>query len=230
MEEPAKPCITSKDEESPKIAETKSYEIFLENDEYELTMNLYDISFIEFKLIQRNIIPSFYYIEKYNLENINKISYLFYKDLKEVFQFYNKIIEKKKVKLIYLKDKDKKIYLNFKNIINLDEVVEANVELKEIKLSKDEIFQELIKEVIKLKKQKNTKKPEEEKKIDIKNEIKLSINNFKKEYDEKYKNLENKILLLEKKIIENEKKIVENEKKNENKIKKNEHRRIIRES
>ncbi len=194
--EAAKPCVNTKDKENQKITESKSYDIFLENEEYELIINLYDTSYIEFKLVQKNSILSFYYIEKYNLENINKFSYIFCKEMKEVFQFYNKILEKKKIKLKPSNDKNK-ICLNFKNIINFDEVVEANLELKQVKLSKDEIFEELIKEVIKLKNQGNKREQtSEEKKSDLKNEINL---------EEKYNNLENKIIFLENKFVENEK-------------------------
>ena len=189
--------LNTKDEENQKITESKSYEIFLENEEYELIINLYDTSYIVFKLVQKNTILSFYYIEKYNLENINKFSYTFCKDMKEVFQFYNKILEKKKIQIKPSNDKNK-ICLNFKNIINFDEVVETNLELKQVKLSKDEIFEELIKEVIKLKKQGNKRETIfEEKKSDLKNEINL---------EEKYNNLENKIIFLENKIVGNEKK------------------------
>ena len=234
---PAKPICLSKDEENQKILETKSFEIKIENEEFELFLNVYDSSYIEFKVMQKDTIPTCYFIEKYNLENINKASYTFCKELKEVFQFYCKILQKNKVRLLFSKEKNQ-IYLNFKNIINFDEEVEANIELKEVKLSKDEIFQELIKEVIELKKGKNNKNELISKETinELKKEMNSEIALLKKSYEEKIQKLENKIMENEKnyeknindlknnyeeknKNIENANiKIIENEKKIENKI------------
>ena len=150
LESPAKPVSTLNNEESHKIIETKTFEIKLEKEEFELFLNVYD-SYLEFKVMQKDTIPTCYYIEKYSLESINKESFTFCNNLKEVFQFYCKILQKNKVRLLSSEEKNA-ICLNFKNIINFDEEIEANIKLKEVKLSKDEIFQELIKEVIKLKK------------------------------------------------------------------------------
>ena len=80
-----------------------------------------------------------------------------------------------------------------KNIINFDEEVEAKIELTEIKLSKDEIFQIIINELAYLKKQNTTKNNNEE---------------LEKKFNE-YKNI---ILEKDKKILEL-KKITENEEK-----------------
>ena len=200
LQGPAKPISTLNDEESQKITETKIYEIKLEKEEFELFLNLYNLSFIEFKVMQKDTIPSCYYVEKYNLENINKVSFTFCNNLKEVFQFYCKILQKNKVKLLFSEEKNK-IYLNFKNIINFDEEVDANIELKEVKLSKDDIFQELIKEVIKLKKGTNNNNSliSNENINELKKEMNSEINNLKKQYEEKLNNLENKIMENEKK-------------------------------
>ena len=91
-----KPASTTSNDINLKITESETYDLLLEKDEIQLTMSLYDNSYIEFKLVPNNIIASNYYIAKYNLETINKKSYIFCKDLKEVFQFYNKILQKKK--------------------------------------------------------------------------------------------------------------------------------------
>jgi WD40 repeat protein len=120
--------------------------------------------------------------------------------LNEIFLFYDKILQKKKLKVIFLKEKNLMI-LNFKNIINLDEEVEANIELKEIKLNKEEIFNLLVNEVILL------KKKEKNKNNDSINEN--FINNLKAEINSK-----------EQKIVELEKKIEEMNKNYESKIKK----------
>ena len=180
IEAPAKPIIfeETKKVESRKILESKAYDLSFKKNEYELTINIYSNSFIEFKLIQKNVISSSYYIEEYNLETINKLSFLFCKEIKEVFQFYNKILQKNKIKLLYLKEKNK-FCLNFKNIINFDEEIEINIELKEVKLNKDDIFQVLINEVILLKKEGNKNENNEKiiKEINLKiEEIKTIIN------------------------------------------------------
>ena len=202
LEAPAKPVCTLNDEESQKAIETKIYELKVENEEFELFLNLHN-SDIEFKVMPKNIIPTCYYIEKFNLENINKESFTLCSNLKEVFIFYCKILQKNKVKLMFSEGKSI-IILNFKNIINFDEEVEANIKLKEVKLNKDDILQELLKEVIKLKNGSNNDKDlnSNEKINDLKKEMNEEINSLRKNYEEKINNLENK-------IVENEKKIKE---------------------
>ena len=200
LEGPAKPISTLNNEGSQKLIEAKTFEIKVEKEEFELLLNLYDSSYLEFKVMQKDTIPTCYYIEKYNLESINKASFTFCNNLKEVFQFYCKILQKNKVRLLFSEEKSK-ICLNFKNIINVDEEVEANIKLNEVILSKDEIFQELIKEVIKLKKGTNNNNEliSNETINDLKKEMNSEINSLKKTYEEKINNLENK-------IVENEKK------------------------
>ena len=53
-QKPAKFEETKKDE-SRIIIESKTYDLQLQKDEYELTINIYTDSFIEFKLIQKII-------------------------------------------------------------------------------------------------------------------------------------------------------------------------------
>ena len=195
LEEAAKPVndLTNKGE-SKKLLESKTYEIRLENEEYELVNNIYEENIVEFKLFRKDIISSSYYKGEFTLDEINKLSYCFCKDVKEIFQFYSKIIQKNKLKLINIKEKNK-IFLNFKNIINFDEEIEAKIELTEIKLSKDEIFQIIINELAYLKKQNTTKNNNEE--------LEKKFNEYKNIISEKDK----KIRELEKKITENEEKI-----------------------
>jgi len=140
-----------------------------------------------------------YYIGEYDLSSINKILYVFFKDIKEIYKFYDKILKKNKVKLIHSPQKGI-ISLIFKNIINFDEEVETNLDLKEVKLNKDEILQNLINEVLFLKTQmgKNKEYFEEQLFNKIKNEIKTESDERK----EKYNFLENKIIKLEEKINE----------------------------
>ena len=198
MSEPATPA--NKNIESKILIETKTYEISLDKDEYSLTLNLYKNNIIQFKLLQKDTIASSFFTEEFNLETINKLSFCFCQTLNEIFLFYDKILQKKKLKVIFLKEKNLMI-LNFKNIINLDEEVEANIELKEIKLNKEEIFNLLVNEVILL------KKKEKNKNNDSINEN--FINHLKAEINSK-----------EQKIVELEKKIEEMNKNYESKIKK----------
>ena len=221
-----KPASTTSNDINLKITESETYDLLLEKDEIQLTMSLYDNSYIEFKLVPNNIIASNYYIAKYNLETINKKSYIFCKDLKEVFQFYNKILQKKKIDLLLSKDKSK-INMNFKNIINFDEQVETNLELNEVKISKEEILQILIKEVIQSKKQILLL----EKKV-IENEQKYNakIKDLKIDYEQKIEEIKkNNNLLLEEynKRKQKEKEEEENRKKEEEKIALNDNVNLI---
>ena len=198
-------------EKNIKIIETKAHVLSLMNEEYELKMNLYE-SFIEFKLSPKNIILSFYYLERFEFQAINKLLFTFFNNIKEAFDFYDKVLYQQKVKLIRINDT---INLTMKNIINLDKEVETNLELKKIKLTKDDLINILLNEVNELKK--NNQKKElindinsinediNKKMDDLKNEINKDIqkiltkklNELKKEYETKInaieKNYEKKI-------------------------------------
>ena len=213
--------IISENEKDIKIIETKSYNLSLLNEEYELTMNLTNL-FIEFKLTEKNILSQYYYKEKFDLQTINKLLYTFFNEIKDVFNFYDKILINNKVKLILLKGKNA-INLNFKNIINLDNEVESNLELKKSKINRDDILSILINEVNSLKNKLNEKSNNEmenkmieyidKKNNELKEEIikdnekilaeKLNIVNnnknieeiisgLKKEYEDKIKEFQNK--------------------------------------
>jgi hypothetical protein len=201
--------IISSLENEKDIIESKSYNLSLLNEEYELIMNINNI-YIEFKLIKKNIICPYYYKQKYDLKNINKLLYTFFNEIKDVYNFYDKILIKNKVKLILIEDK---INLNFKNIINLDNEIEINLEFKKIKINKDDILYNLINEVNILKNKlnenkenkmkeyinnkdneiiKENKKIIEEKINIIDNKYKEKINEIKKEYEDKIKEFKNK--------------------------------------
>ena len=78
--------------------ETKSYNISLENEEYELTMNLTE-KYIEFKLEPKNVIYNFYYKEKFDLSTINKSKYFImeFSKLREAFENFEKNLIKNKL-------------------------------------------------------------------------------------------------------------------------------------
>ncbi len=149
-------------EENNKILESRKYNLFLIDEEYELTMNLYEL-FIEFILTPLKIISPFYYKEKFDLQSINKNLFAFFKELKEAFIFYDDAIKKKKVNLIKQKISNI-INLNMKNINLLNEEVNTNLELKQIKLKNDDLIIVLLNEINELKNKLNEKNENEKQK------------------------------------------------------------------
>ena len=139
------------------IIESKSYNLKLEEIEYELIMSITQDNYIQYKLIQKNTIASSYFFVEYDLSIINKLLYVFFKEIKDIFNFYDKILNKNKVKLVLSKERNK-MCLNFKNIINFDEEVDTNLELKEIKLKSEDMIYILFKEVQCLKTEMKKKK------------------------------------------------------------------------
>ena len=119
------------------IIDKKAYILLLENKEYELLMTLFE-SVIEFKLEPKKLISDFYYAEKFDLSTINERKYLVktLDDLKMAFTRFDKLFNNKKVKLI--KTRGDTINLNFKITIMEDDEVETNLELKQIKIDKEE--------------------------------------------------------------------------------------------
>ena len=114
--------------ENTKVSDTKTYDLALMDEEYELVMELNE-SFIEFKLSPKNTVSTYYYQERFDLKTLIELLVAYFKELKEVFKFYDKILTVKKVKLVKNKEKDT-ISLNYKTIIHYDEEVETNLELK----------------------------------------------------------------------------------------------------
>ena len=123
------------------------YNISLLDEDYELSMKAKE-SFIEFKIQLKNIIVNYYYKSKYDLETINKLFASTFKGIKEVFNFFDKELNDKKVKLIKI---------NNKNIINVNFNNNINLELQQIKLKKDEMLFSLLKEVNSLRNKLNSK-------------------------------------------------------------------------
>ena len=113
--------------------DTKTYILLLENVEYELNMTLFE-SVIEFKLIPKK--SDYIYTEKFDLSTINNRKYLIRDiiDLKTAFEKFDRLLNNKKAKLI--KARGDTINLNFKiNII--DDEIESNLELKQIKINEE---------------------------------------------------------------------------------------------
>jgi len=154
------------------IIETKLYDdLLLSNEEFKLTMNLFN-SFLEFKLQQKDSIQNCYYKEKYDIQTINELLNSSYKNIREVFDFYDKALNEKKINLIKTENKNI-INLNYKAVSILGKEVETNLELKQIKLTKDEINTILLDEINSLKKKLNSKKTKNKTKSVDKLELKL---------------------------------------------------------
>ena len=142
--------------------DTKTYILSLANEEYELMMILFE-SVIEFKLKPKNAISDFYYTEKFDLSTINGMKYLIVplEDLKKAFVKFDRQFNKKRVKLIKLREDT--INLNFR--INVDdEDLETNLELKQFKINKEvgytflsNTINEMSKKIKELEKNLNTK-------------------------------------------------------------------------
>ena len=170
------------------IIESNIYIIKYKNIEYELKMNLIKDNYIQFKLIQKNNINNYYYFSEYDLPNLNKLLYVFFKNINEIYKFYDKILKQNKIKIIFSKENNN-INLNFKNIIKINEEIETYIELKKIKLNNDEMYNNLLNEIIILKnKEKNN---EEYIKQKLFNELKNEINEIKEYINIKINEIKN---------------------------------------
>ena len=105
-----------------------SYNIFILDEEYELTMKLNEL-LLEFKLQQKNIIDEYYYKSKFELGAINRLLSSSFGRIKEVFDFFDNLLKDKKIKLIKSNIQDI-IKLNF---VNTSQNNETNIELNKYK-------------------------------------------------------------------------------------------------
>ena len=85
------------------------YNIFILNEEYELSMKINN-SLLEFKLQQKSKIVDYYYNSKYDLKKINAISSISFKKIKEAFDLFDNQFKDKIAKLVKFEGK---------NIINI---------------------------------------------------------------------------------------------------------------
>ena len=168
----------------------KKYSISIFEEEYELSMKLYE-GILLFKLQQKDIIDEYYYKSKFDLQTINKILLTSYQRMKEVFDFFNAILNERRVNLIKPKYKDI-INLNFTNIT---QNAENNLELIKNKATKDEMYSIFFEEINSLKKKLKSKNEENEKKIKEYVDIKIeeTKQECKKIIEEKIKEKDNEI-------------------------------------
>ena len=150
---------------------------------------------MEFKVQLKNTTTDCYYRAKLDLPTLNKILYTYFKETKEVFNFYDKMINKQKVKLVEIKEKNA-INLYFKNIVNFDEEKDTNIELEKANI-KDDTYLILLNKINSLKKKLDSKNEKVNEDLLKENEIKLKeyidkkINETKQEMVMKYEKILN---------------------------------------
>ena len=143
--------ITPEQNDQNFVAEKKDYKLSLDNDTFQLTIETFLNGNINFKITQINQISSSFFNKKYSFDEILQKLYSpknFYENISNVLKFINMSISEKKV--ILIKDKEQKIQLCIKKMIDYKEV-DCIIELDEIKLNNDEILQLLLNELKEIK-------------------------------------------------------------------------------
>ena len=210
MEAPETPILVDRHIKMHEILESKEYELSIDNDAFILKMELLSNNLISFKINELKNLSSNYYYQEYKYDmliNILLLNNEFYGNISKIYKFCDKAFTKNKVKLI--KDKENKIVLFFKNIVDYEEI-ECKLDIFEIKLTNEEMLKTLFNEIkeIKLKGISNNDINNNNKKErkDLEEKINILIEENKKEKKE----FENKINEL---IEENKKEMKEFEKK-----------------
>ena len=140
--------------ENAKKIKSESKMLKLQEDDYQSEMSLYDDKSIEFKVALNSPMATYYYMEKYDLETIKEISFLYHKrynNIEEVYQYYKeKIFAGKEMNLVLSPDKNV-MSLMYKKIVD-EEAIDVELKLKKKILEKDDIVQALMKKVEQLEK------------------------------------------------------------------------------
>ena len=169
-----------------KLIQSKIFELKCEEQNYCLLLEIYSDNNIYFKLRESNKLSLYYYLNKYNYEDITKLFLLYkeyYTNISKVFHFFELAFTKEKIKFELNKEKNIMI-LKLNKIIDFDKI-ECKLELNENKIQKDEMFNLLIDEINEIK----NNKTENKENNNLINELK--INNI--EYEIRIKNMEDKI-------------------------------------
>jgi len=140
----------------PKI--TKNYELYLENDNYSITIEITSNQIISFKAFQINNISYFIYFKEYKYEELLKIFLLqkeYYDNISKIFKFLDNSLSRKKCSLNQGNDK-KELKLIIKKTLDYEEI-ECSISLNKKKLTNEEMIKVLFNEIkeIKLKLLKN---------------------------------------------------------------------------
>ena len=98
----------------------------LQEDEYQLEMSLYDDNCIEFKVALNSPMATCHYMEKYDLETIKEISFLYHKRFNNIeavyHQYYKeKIFSGRELNLVLSPDKNV-MSLMYKKIVDEETV------------------------------------------------------------------------------------------------------------
>ena len=190
-----------------KIIKEKTYKLSLNKDEYQLNMSINNLDQITFYATLNNKVTLYYYESTYDLkEIIDKSKVVDKKDIREIFDFYDKtLFQINEITLKLSKQKDY-MYLIFNTIVNNGEKKECKIELRRNKFETDIILEKVIRENESIKGKENIIK----KQLDSYKEqvSKLQKNNeeqkseFQRKFEEQISELQNKfedqILILQK--------------------------------
>ena len=176
-----------------KLIESKKYELKIGEEIYSLLLEIYSDNNIYFKLRKTNNSSFYHYMNKFNYNDITQLFLLqkeHYKDMQKIFHFFDLALTKKKIKLEYNEEK-RLMILKLNKILDFDEI-ECKIELKETKISKDEMFNLLYEEINGIK---NNNKGNLEN-----TEIINKLTNKISEHENRIKNLEDEIKILKEEI------------------------------
>ena len=179
-----------------KLIESKKYELKIGEEIYSLLLEIYSDNNIYFKLRKTNNSSFYHYMNKFNYNDITQLFLLqkeHYKDMQKIFHFFDLALTKKKIKLEYNEEK-RLMILKLNKILDFDEI-ECKIELKETKISKDEMFNLLYEEINGIK---NNNKGNLEN-----TEIINKLTNKISEHENRIKNLEDEIRILKEEIQKN---------------------------
>ena len=186
------PSICDTPNISNEVLQSKKYELKLGEDIYSLLIETNSDNKIIFKLRKSNNLSLYHSINKYYYEQITKLFFLHkehYKDLNKVFHFFDLSLTKNKINFEFNKEGNI-IILKLKKILDFDEI-ECKLELYNEMIPQKEMFCLLIDEINEIK---NNKKENNEKND---NNIINELSNKNKEYENRIKILEEKIITLE---------------------------------
>jgi len=132
--------VSNEELKEKKIILQNSYKLKLENDEYILEMKINDNNEIIFTSNKKNDLSLDYFESTYNLDLITEKTKLNGQpSIKEIFHLYDgKLFKNNKINLTMSEDK-KYMYLNFINIVNLENI-NCIIELKKTKKANDDIL------------------------------------------------------------------------------------------
>ena len=128
------------------IKEVKSYNLKLNDEIYEVTMELYSNEKITFKVKQANTISYINYIKTYKYEELLSSFLLtkdYYNDATKIFKYFDKSMTKDKIRLS--KDNNK-LKLILKKTIDYEDI-ECTIQLEEKKITTDELIKILLNEI-----------------------------------------------------------------------------------